>query len=195
MRSAGRAATAALLAGVLALLAYTRAGAAASTVERMDLDELVERAELVFEARVAESRSFIHHESHRVETEYVFDVARTWKGDDEAVRVVRMPGGVLPDGSALLIPGLPRFVEGERAIVFLSRTGSTGIRMPIGLGQGKLSIVAAARGRVAVQDAGGAGFGEGHEADGVRAYGYADLVARLEALCAADRAKRTAEAR
>jgi hypothetical protein len=53
---------------------------------------------------------------------------------------VRLPGGVLPDGRGLVLPGMPRLVQGEEVLLFLSREGKTGLRLPVGLAQGRLRI-------------------------------------------------------
>ena len=47
-----------------------------------------------------------------------------------------MPGGVLTDGTALTLPGIPRFDVGGDVMLFLSRKNSRGLRLPIGAAQG-----------------------------------------------------------
>jgi len=56
----------------------------------------------------------------RPATEYTAHVERVLKGDLNAREiVVRVPGGIRPDGIGLRIWGAPRFAEGERALLFL----------------------------------------------------------------------------
>jgi hypothetical protein len=59
---------------------------------------------------------------------------------------VRLPGGILPDGTGLVLPGMPRLAEGEEVVLFLSETSSAGLRVPVGLAQGKFRVVRDARG-------------------------------------------------
>jgi len=54
-------------------------------------------------------------------TDYLVEIQRVLKGDlAGSTVVVRVPGGVNPDGIGLKIWGAPRFAEGEGAILFLN---------------------------------------------------------------------------
>jgi len=54
-------------------------------------------------------------------TDYLVEVQRVLKGDlTGSTVVVRVPGGINPDGIGLKIWGAPRFAEGEGAILFLN---------------------------------------------------------------------------
>ncbi|MFQ5526493.1 MAG: matrixin family metalloprotease [Thermoanaerobaculia bacterium] len=54
-------------------------------------------------------------------TDYIVLVERVLKGRVSGTTVVvRVPGGVRPDGIGLAIHGAPRFEEGDRALLFLS---------------------------------------------------------------------------
>jgi hypothetical protein len=102
---------------------------------------LVDRAELVVEGRVLAERAY-RAANGLVHTEYVLQCDRTFLGADAEQRVVRLPGGVLPDGSGTVIPGLPGLARGEHVVLFLSPENATGVRMPVGLAQGKLVVEA-----------------------------------------------------
>lgn len=138
MRPIHLTALAAVAAGILGLLHTTdvRAG----TVQRFGLADLAERADVAFEGRVLTAR-VLESAPGRIETEYTLreDVAHV--GVPCPLRVVRVPGGVLPDGRGLLIAGLPRLEVGADVLLFLSRESSTGMRMPVGLAQGALRVV------------------------------------------------------
>ncbi len=138
MRPIHLTALAAVACGFLALLHTTdvRAG----TVQRLGLADLAERADLAFEGRVLAAR-VLEPAPGRIETEYTLreDVAHV--GAACPLRVVRVPGGVLADGRGLSIAGLPRLEVGADVLLFLSREGSLGTRMPVGLAQGALRIV------------------------------------------------------
>jgi len=116
----------------------------AGTAVRMSLSDLVQRAELAFEGRVLSLHA--RRAGDRVETEVSLRVERTFLGEPCDLQVVRLPGGVLPDGSGLILPGMPRLSLGEDVVLFLSRETVRGTRMPIGLAQGKLRVVRGADG-------------------------------------------------
>ncbi|MCY2961981.1 MAG: hypothetical protein NTY35_17630 [Planctomycetota bacterium] len=138
MRHLPLAALAATALGLLALLGTTdvRAG----TVQRLGLADLAERADLVFEGRVLAAR-VLEPAPGRIETEYTLREDRALVGAACPLRVFRLPGGVLPDGRGLAIAGLPALPVGADVLLFLSREGSRGTRMPVGLAQGSLRIV------------------------------------------------------
>ena len=107
----------------------------ASTAIPLDIEGLLAEADLVIEARV----TALHQERRdngRVETEYVLRVTRTYWGGERHERLLRLPGGILPDGSGMLIPGVPSFLLGEELLLALSPADLDGLRMPIGLDQG-----------------------------------------------------------
>ena len=134
----------------LALFLSLAAAAAAGTALELDLQGLVDRSELVIEGRVLSRRCF--PDSHgRPETEYVVAVDVPYLGGPEALRTFRFPGGRLPGkdgGTALVVPGLPELEVGEEVILFLTREGAQGWRMPVGLSQGKYRKVEDADGQV-----------------------------------------------
>jgi len=117
----------------------------AGTAVRMDVPELVAGSELIVDAQVLSARA-IETAPARIETEYVLAVGRTLLGAHVPQRSVRLPGGVLPDGRGLVLSGVPRLLVGERVLLFLSQPGADGMRMPVGLAQGKLRVQADARG-------------------------------------------------
>ena len=171
--------------------------ARAGTAARLELEQLVDHAELVLEARVVAATPRLDAVG-RVETELLLAVDRTFVGEDLALRSVRVPGGVLPDGRGMLVAGLPRLETGEEALLFFSAEGSTGWRMPVGLAQGVLRIRRPAPGRVVLvgdetglglANPGGGGLGESR---GRRVLDYAAVVAELEALAAGREARRAA---
>ena len=180
------AALALLAADLLLALLHPSGETSAGTAERLDLGALARQSELIVEARVLSARA-VDVEA-LLATEYLLEVARTFKGRDEAYRAVRLPGGLRADGSGLLIPGLPRFTPGEEAVLFLSQESANGLRMPIGLGQGKLGIQRLASGekRLVHELHGvellGAGPSAPSGSSANRAlFGYAECVAELEA--------------
>jgi hypothetical protein len=164
----------------------------AGTALRMDVPELARRSDLIVEARVL-SKQALEAGGGRIETEYLLAVERTLAGEPLALRAIRLPGGVLPDGRGMLLSGMPALRVGESVLLFLTRASETGMRMPVGLAQGKLSVVWNAAGeKLLVRDTSGMALaqvssGAVREANGVSILSYVDALAAIEAA----RAKRT----
>ncbi len=118
----------------------------AGTVVRMDIEELARNAELVFDGRVLFARSF-RDERGLVRTEYTVSVATSFAGGPQSTRTFELPGGTLADGSGLMIPGAPSLAVGEDVLLFLTRESASGLRVPVGLAQGKLRLVRDGAGR------------------------------------------------
>ena len=118
----------------------------AGTVIKLEVPELVERASVVFEGRVLSKRGVLMPNG-RIDTEYRIKVTRTDWGQPAAERVVRMPGGVLPDGRGMVIPGMAHLEQGEDVLLLLSQPNRDGMRVPVGLAQGKFRIETDRNGR------------------------------------------------
>jgi len=161
----------------------------AATCVQMRVEDLATRCDLAFEARVT-SKSTTIDALGRIATDYALTVDRTYFGAAQATRTVRIPGGVLPDGRGLALPGMPTLTVGEDAIVFLSRENQHAERLPIGLAQGRLKVRRAADGTKSLES-------DVREIDLVDAQGrpvamptrvttlpYAETVTRIESVCA-----------
>jgi len=138
MRPISWAALVAVICGILGRLGTHEVHA--GTVLRLGLADLAERADVAFEGRVQSVRVF-EPRPGRIETEYVLREDAVHVGESCPVRIVRLPGGVLPDGRGLALAGMPRLAAGEDVLLFLSRESTHGTRMPIGLAQGSLRVV------------------------------------------------------
>jgi hypothetical protein len=173
------------LAFVLASLVGRPLGVEAGTAIRLGVPELVESSDLILEARVLSAYSF--EDRGRIETEYLLEVARTFEGVDEAYRAVRLPGGLLEDGRGMVLAGMPRIFAGEEVLLFLTPEGRTGVRMPVGLSQGKLGLISRADGTKALaRDSSGIALvnpdsGRVMRGQGVTVLDYAEVVAEIEA--------------
>lgn len=157
----------------------------ASTAVEMDLGEVVDHSGLVLEGRVVDGRSAETPEG-AIYTDWQIAVDRTWWGEDEPTRTVRLPGGVLANGKAMMIPGMPSLRPGEDVVLMLTEPSEDGMRMPTGLAQGKYRIIAdAAGGKHAVRTGEhltlATGTGAFAGAARLAVLDYADLVAQLEA--------------
>jgi hypothetical protein len=99
---------------VLAGLGLPRAEA--TTLARMDVRELTERASYVARVRCVEASSLA--DAGQVWTVTTFEVTEAWKGNPPARFIVRLPGGEAA-GVRVNVEGAPRFAAGEEAVLFL----------------------------------------------------------------------------
>lgn len=164
----------------------------AGTALKMDLGEIVESSGLVFEGKVLGGRSAESPEG-AIFTDWQIAVDRTWWGEDEPTRTVRLPGGVLANGKAMMVPGMPSLVPGEDVVLMLSEESQGGLRMPTGLSQGKYRIVADSHGAKRAVRTGehltlATSVGSLAGQDGLSVLDYAELVAQLEAATQTKRA-------
>jgi hypothetical protein len=126
----------------LAVLAIGLAArpAAASLVLAMDLGELTQRAERIVVGEVTSVRSAWDQKHQKILSTIEVRVAEAWKGQmpgDGRMTIVQ-PGGVA-DGIEMRVHGLPMFVPGERAVLFL-RGGQAQPMSVVGMGQGKRGL-------------------------------------------------------
>ncbi len=90
-----------------------------TTFVRMSDAELVDRAPVIIEAAVMAIEPAPGVD--RPATDYLVEIEHWIKGFlPGSALIVRVPGGVLPDGTGLHILGAPRFTVGERALLFLT---------------------------------------------------------------------------
>jgi hypothetical protein len=119
---------------------------AAGTAIRLDVAGLVDRAALVIEGRVVGARACLGP-AKRIDTEYTIAVEHTFSGQHLPTRTVRLPGGVLPDGRGMVVPGIAQLSVGSDVLLFLTAADATNMRMPVGLAQGELAVVLDASGK------------------------------------------------
>ncbi len=112
----------------------------AGTVQRLEIEDLLGQCDLALEGRVQKIR-VLEAAPKRIETEITLSVSRRFWGPAGGNELVlRIPGGVLPDGRGLVLPGLPHFAEGEEQLLFLSAESRNGTRVPVGLAQGRFRV-------------------------------------------------------
>ena len=198
------AATGLLALALLLLVSSARraTGVRAGTAVRMDVSGLVQNSNLIVEARVLSSKAL--ESDGRIETEYLLFVERTFEGEDHSLRSLRMPGGVLPDGRGMVLAGMPMLETGEMVLLFLSDRGETGIRVPVGLAQGKYRVTYAEDGQKLLERSiTGLSLVNGQTGEEVPGTSkqvrmYASVVAQIEAalvLKRAEEARQAAESR
>jgi hypothetical protein len=125
---------------VLAALLLGGHAAEATSVRALTLGQLVDRAHRIVHGRCVAVEEVREARGGLPVTEVTVAVAETLKGPAERRLVVRQLGG--RDAPAVG----PRYVVGEELVLFLHRPGRSGLTSPVGLWQGKLSVVRAAAG-------------------------------------------------
>lgn len=112
--------------------------ARATTIEALDLDQLVTRSDAVVTAIV--TRKDVHYDRRgRIVTDVSFEVVETLKGTPRvgATLVVRCLGGEIGD-VGMRVPGEPRFEVGDERLLFLRDRGA--YHRAVGMSQGVLPI-------------------------------------------------------
>lgn len=128
-----RAASILVLLQLLALLSGT---ARAAVVLRLELPDLVARAEHIVVA-VAQQEQSRFRPDGRIVTDVTLTVTETLKGDfrsGQDIVVTRLGGEVGEIG--MLVEGAPRFRMGRSAVLFLRELSTTGELQVVGMSQG-----------------------------------------------------------
>ena len=117
--------------------------AEASRVRQLNLQEMAQRAQRVFQGRCVGVR--VEHDSvlGLDVTIAEFEVARAAKGVAERQATVRMLGG--RQGAS--IPGRPEFALGDEVVLFLYGESRYGLTSPVGMGQGAFKVITDKQGR------------------------------------------------
>jgi len=107
---------------VIACLVALGVPLSALTVKPLSFVELVQESSVVVHGRVAEVRGQWTSDRRGIESLVVVEVASYLKGDLGDQLTVRVPGG-RAGGFVNIIPGAPRFAEGDRVVLFLKTSG------------------------------------------------------------------------
>jgi hypothetical protein len=128
-----------LLLLLFATFALMGGAAHAGTVRALNLDQMTDRADLIFTGRVVGKRAEWNTERTRIYTYVTFEVDSYLKGgNDSRLATVRLLGGQVGRYIAHL-PGTPQFVVGEEVLLFCAGEHA---RIPsvLGLSLGKFTI-------------------------------------------------------
>ena len=107
-------------------------------VERLTLEQLVDRSERIVHGRCMRTWSAWDADRHAIWTHCEIAVADPLKGSPARTIVVSEPGGVV-GGMEMMIDGVPRLRANEEVVLFLYRT-PIGYWRARGLGQGKYDV-------------------------------------------------------
>ena len=119
----------------------------ATTVIPPSFDELVSRAELIFQGSVTDVRSQWIGEGaqRRIVTYVTFSVADAIKGSPGASYTIRMLGGTV-DGQTMEVSDSPKFKKGDRDFLFVENNGKQFIPL-VGIMHGRFRVEREQNGR------------------------------------------------
>jgi hypothetical protein len=120
--------------------------ARSTTVERLTPAELVARAETIVWGDVVDVQADWDAGHQRIYTAVQVAPRELLKGPQAPVVALKLPGGER-DGIACVFHGMPRFDRGEEVVLHVTAANPrSGVRVPVGLGQGVRRIFRPARG-------------------------------------------------
>ncbi len=129
--------------------------ATATTVIPPRFDELVSRAQIIFEGEVTglQSQWIGEGAQHRIVTFVTFKVDDTLKGDAGATYSIRLLGGTV-DGRTMEVTDAPKFKVGDHDLLFVENNGSQFIPL-VGIQHGRFRVQKDATGRQTLITGGG----------------------------------------
>ena len=93
---------------------------ASATINKLSINDLADKAETIIIGKVAEKQSAWDESHKQIITTVTVNVSEYLKGDERTkTQIIRVPGGEV-DGVGLTVPGAPSFVDGEKALLFLT---------------------------------------------------------------------------
>ncbi len=127
----------------------------ATTVIPPNFDELVSRAELIFEGEVTglQSQWIGEGAEHRIVTYVTFKVDQALKGNPGAAYSIRMLGGTV-DGRTMEVTDAPKFKVGDRDVIFVENNGTQFIPL-VGIQHGRFRVQKDQTGRAILVTGGG----------------------------------------
>ena len=109
----------------------------ATTVERLNLDGLVKKANKIVLGKVRSSRTYWSDNGKLILTSHTIQVEETIKGEASSTVEVTTIGGKV--GNHMLhVSGMPSFARDESTIVFVENSGA--YSTVVGMGQGKFTV-------------------------------------------------------
>jgi hypothetical protein len=115
---------------------FCATGAQAATLERLSLDDMIQRSTAIVRGRVTGAYSAFR--GSLIYTHYRVQISERWKGGAQSGIEVSVPGGV-SGGLRQSYAGVPRLSEGKEYVFFLW-TGQTGVTEIIGYTQGLFEL-------------------------------------------------------
>ncbi len=123
---------------LLTVIVWISTASYATTVERLDLDDLVRKAGSIVVGKVTNSRTYWSAGGKIILTTYTVEVEENLKGRPARSVELTTIGGRIGNVE-LHVSGMPSFEKEEKAVVFVENTGA--YQTVVGLGQGKFTVV------------------------------------------------------
>lgn len=125
--------------GITLMAAILAAPAFATTVARLDMEQLVQRADVIVQGHVQSVYSQWDEARRLVFTYISIRVDEPLKGERRQLVLIRQVGGTVGT-IQMSIAGVPQFKSGEMAIIFLKRQGDSTFQV-VGMNQGLYEII------------------------------------------------------
>jgi hypothetical protein len=137
-----------------ALLASIAGPIPAATLERLSMDDMVQKSTDIVRVRVQNSSVSLQGTPGRgtIYTHYTVQVLERWKGNSAGQMDVAVPGGTVAKRTQTF-PGAPALVPNTEYVLFLW-TSPSGLTQIIGLSQGLVNVKTDASGAVLLRRAG-----------------------------------------
>jgi hypothetical protein len=110
--------------------------AVASLLQALDLSELTAQSDRIVIAQVTSARSEWDTPHRTIHTRLEIKVEEVWKGSAAETEVIVQPGGTVGEVE-MRVHGMPSFVVGERAVLFLAGQAAPYV---VGMSQGKRAL-------------------------------------------------------
>lgn len=141
------------LAILVATGALLAAGLAHADAKPMQVGELAKLSQVVVVGEVVSVSMAASDDGARVHTEVEVRVAEVLKGNPSATLKIRMLGGQVGTRVSYL-PGAPYFQQGAKVLLFLEERRDKRGWLPIGMGEGVLTVTGSEVARPAVESFG-----------------------------------------
>jgi hypothetical protein len=114
----------------------------ATSLLPISLEQLSMRASLIFYGSVISNQVKKDEQSGRIATFTEFEIIDLIKGETGERHTIKQIGGYLKEtGTTLRIHGVPEFQTGNHYVVFLPKQSNLGFSSPLGLHQGRFSVL------------------------------------------------------
>ena len=118
------------------ILAYCAVALPAATLERLSLDDLINKSTTIVRGKIL--NSFAAASGPVIYTHYRIETSETLKGQAGGVVEIQLPGGVAKN-IRQTFAGVPQFKSGDEYVFFLW-TGKSGATQVLGLTQGLFAV-------------------------------------------------------
>ncbi len=126
----------------LTVVLFSLSPAVATSLRPVSLEQLSTRATLIFYGEVLNNKVKQDEKSGQIVTFTEFKVIDLIKGNTGQTHTIKQIGGFLKNSNTTLrIHGVPKFQVGNNYVVFLPTKSTLGFSSPLGLHQGRFSVL------------------------------------------------------